>query len=213
MLADVVELDDVRDGRAPETTPQVVGAATEHWLKPSKGVGGAAGRAAALLARPETSDDAAPRRDPARRRRRWWQAITAAVVLVALATAGILGYSWTQTQYFVGESEGSVAIYRGIPQEVGPMILNEVLEETDIEVADLPAFARTRLADGITSGDATLEEARAVVESLRDQVGEEPTAEPSTEPSTEPSSESSTEPADDPSTESSGDPSDQAGEG
>ncbi|PFG21124.1 PP2C family protein-serine/threonine phosphatase [Serinibacter salmoneus] len=173
VLADVVELDDVKDGRAPETTPQVVGAATEHWLKPSKGVGGAAGRAAALLARPAAADDAAPRRDPARRRRRWWQAIIAAVLLVALVVAGFLGYSWTQTQYFVGESQGSVAIYRGIPQEVGPMILNEVLEETDIRLEDLPSFARTRLQDGITSGDATLAEARAVVESLREQAQEQ----------------------------------------
>ena len=38
------------------------------------------------------------------------------------------------------------AIYRGIPQSVGPLNLSEVVETSRTEVSDLPAYFRDRLA-------------------------------------------------------------------
>ena len=82
------------------------------------------------------------------------------VVLGALTAAGALGYRWTQEQYYVGIDDGYVAIFRGIPQELGGAPLSSVHERTEIAVDDLPAFARQRLEDTIMA--SSLEEAEAV---------------------------------------------------
>lgn len=104
--------------------------------------------------------------EDARRSRR--RKITA-IVLIALAAAlvaaaAIVGYQWTQTHYFVGESDGSVAIYRGIQQDLGPISLSSVYRETNLSVDDLSAINQQRIDNTISADD--LADAERIVTSL-----------------------------------------------
>lgn len=66
-------------------------------------------------------------------------------IVVALIVVGIvLAYQWTQSHYFVGAENGTVAIYRGVQQDLGPIHLSSVFETTKISVADLPASIASR---------------------------------------------------------------------
>lgn len=101
----------------------------------------------------------------ARRRRILW--LTGLIVIVlTLLLAGLLGYQWTQSHYFVGESEGSVAIFQGVQQNLGPIPLSSVVQATSIELSELSSFNRSSVVDTISADD--LEEARAIVDRLAD---------------------------------------------
>ena len=178
VVGDVVEVDDLPDGAAPETTSHVVGAAAQDRNRPSRGGKGAAARAAehsaATRARnasttppPPTSfaeDDIVPTRSVWRR---VLLALVAVVVLAAVAVAGWLGYRWTQDQYYVGVDNGRIAVFRGIPQTVGPISLSEPVETSRTEVANLPGYFQDRLAATIPAND--LADARRRVADLEDQ--------------------------------------------
>ncbi|MBC7291145.1 MAG: serine/threonine-protein phosphatase [Actinotalea sp.] len=165
VVGDVVEVDDLPDGAAPSTTSAVVGAAAKDRKRPSLGGEGAAARAAQMSARARTQSDddgAAPARpvredeeepDPSPWRRRLVLLAAVVVVVAGVATAGWLGYRWTQQQYYVGVDDGRVAIYQGIPQSVAGFELSTVVETTDIQVDELPGFVRDRLAQTIPADD------------------------------------------------------------
>jgi serine/threonine protein phosphatase PrpC len=72
-------------------------------------------------------------------------------------------------QWYVGESNGNVAVYQGIPATFGGVHFSHVELETDIpvsEVAKLPQYPA--LSDGITANDRT--EAMGIVEQIRRDV-------------------------------------------
>ncbi|GGC01403.1 PP2C family protein-serine/threonine phosphatase [Cellulomonas carbonis] len=176
VVSDVVEVDQLPDGAAPSTTSHVVGAAAKDRRRPTLGGQGAAARAAqhSAAARAAADDGAAPPRRPVRedeeepepsrlRRRLAWTAV-ALVVAGLVALGAWLGYGWTQDQYYVGVADGNVAIYRGIPQEVGGLVLSRVVERSDVRVDDLPGFVRDRLEQTIPADD--LPAARERVASL-----------------------------------------------
>ncbi|WP_394280077.1 PP2C family protein-serine/threonine phosphatase [Microbacterium sp.] len=100
----------------------------------------------------------------ARRRRAWWFVGFIAIVL-AIAAACFLAYSWTQTRYFIGADEDSVVIYRGIQQDIGPISLSTPYDDTGIMIADLPAYQRLSVEQTITA--RSLEHAEAIVDNLR----------------------------------------------
>jgi len=170
VLGDLVEVDDLPDGSGPTLATQVVGAAATDRHRPTRGGTGAAGRAAELTAHgrapvePLDEDVPAPRRTV----RRLVVAVVVLLVLAGIALAGRWGWEWTQRQYYVGVSDGSVAIYRGIPQTVGPIDFSQVVETSDLLVDDLPSYVRTRLEQTITATD--LPDARARVTALENQV-------------------------------------------
>ncbi|MFC7403939.1 PP2C family protein-serine/threonine phosphatase [Georgenia alba] len=184
VVADVVD----EDTPAGDTTPQVVGAAATDRARATRGGDSAAARAAALTASPATAaeEDDVPH-EPSRARR--WIGRLVATILVLGALAGITygGWSWTQTQFFVAPNGGYVAIYRGIPQELGPIRLASLHERTDLRIDDLTPVAQDRLQSAITR--PSLAAAEDVVDTLRQSVVEpepEPTPTPSTtEPGTE----------------------------
>ncbi|UNX54996.1 protein phosphatase 2C domain-containing protein [Georgenia sp. TF02-10] len=184
-----VVADVVPGGPAAPTSPEVVGAAGER-RNGTRGGHGAAARAAALVsaARPAAVEEEDP---PRPRRHRWVGRVVAAVlVLAVLAGAGWAGYSWTRTQYFVAPAGEHVAIYRGIPQEVGPVRLAELHERTDLRVADLSQVAQDRLTRPITRGSlAAAEEVVANLRASETDDGDgarEPTPSPSPSPSPTP---------------------------
>ncbi len=101
----------------------------------------------------------------ARRRRVSWLVFVAAVI-AAIVAAAIIGYQWTQTHYFVGSYEGRVAIYQGVQQDIGPIALSHVLQETTIELSDLPP-ARQNAVESTINADS-LADARRIIEALAD---------------------------------------------
>jgi len=90
--------------------------------------------------------------------------VGAAVTVIVLGLVGLRAY--LDTQWYVGVSEGNVAIYRGIPAEVAGFRLHHVVVETTIpaEVAESLALYRD-LDQGITADDR--EAANAIVEQIR----------------------------------------------
>ena len=166
VLGDLVKVDDLPDGSGPTLATQVVGAAATDRHRPTRGGTGAAGRAAELTAqgRPpvEPLDEEVPA--PRRTRRRVLTALAVVLLLGGIVMAGRWGWEWTQRQYYVGVSDGAVAIYRGIPQTVGPIDFSQVVETSDLQVDQLPSYVRTRLEQTITATD--LPDARARVTAL-----------------------------------------------
>jgi len=109
----------------------------------------------------------APRRSSRRVGRKVgiWAGVTLAVV--ALGMVGLRLY--LDTQWFVGVSNGRVAIFRGVPTEVGGFELHSVVVETSIPAEEAQALALYRdLPEGITADDRT--GAETIVESIRDDV-------------------------------------------
>jgi protein phosphatase len=101
-----------------------------------------------------------------------WTGVTLAIV--ALGVVGLRVY--LDTQWFVGVSNGRVAVFRGVPAEVAGLELHSVVIETSIpaERAEAIGFYRG-LPDGITADDRA--GAEAIVESIREDVArfEQPT--------------------------------------
>lgn len=164
IVADVVDLDTLPDDALPSTEPTVVGAAATNRNRPTAADDGPAARAGALLAEARgtgsgTEDDEEP---PARRRRPLLVVWSVAVALILLVVGG--GYAWTQTQFFVGEHAGHVAISRGVPATIGPVTLSHVVEPSTVLVTDLPPYLRERVRSTIHAD--SLEDARTLVKDL-----------------------------------------------
>jgi PPM family protein phosphatase len=85
-------------------------------------------------------------------------------VIAGLATGIVAAYQWTQTRFYVGESDGTVAIYQGVQQGIGPISLSSVYQETGIDLDDLPEYTQTTVEQTISADD--LQDARAIVERL-----------------------------------------------
>jgi protein phosphatase len=79
----------------------------------------------------------------------------------------VLGYLWTQTQYFVADDDGEVVILRGLPQTLGPVALSTVVERSGTDVEELAsAYLRERVEQTIHA--TSLDDARDLVRMLED---------------------------------------------
>jgi protein phosphatase len=116
---------------------------------------------------PEVSAEPPP---PPHRRRRWRKvAVWILVLLVLLAGAGVGARMYIDRQWYVGVSEGRVAIYNGIPTEVLGYGLSHVEESTDLPADEAMRLQHwTELDQGITA--SSLEDARGVVEQIREDL-------------------------------------------
>ena len=103
-----------------------------------------------------------------RRRRRWMWSFWIVLLITAIVAAFALGYQWTQTRYYVGDSNGRVAIFQGIQQDLGPISLHELHTETTIDVADLRTYDQQRVEQTISAG--SFSEAQRIVERLEESL-------------------------------------------
>jgi serine/threonine protein phosphatase PrpC len=169
IIADVIEAAELGDN-----APAVVGAASltkPHDPATNQLNGSAAERAAALTAAPSPPPEppvAGPARPPARVLRR---TVGSLVVVAIVVAGGLAAWQWIQHQYFVGARHESVAIFRGLPESIGPLHLAWVDQTADdVLVADLPVFAQEKVRRGIPA--ASHAEAAGIMENLRQQAAD-----------------------------------------
>lgn len=169
VVADIVDIDKAPGGIGPSTSSQVVGAAAlkerqaDAQKMRARLAASAAARAAALTA--SAPEEAGERTRLVRlweRLRPWTLPLVAALAVVG---ASLGAYAWTQQQYYVAGHEGVVAIYRGIPQDLGPLPLSHIVTETEIPLESLTAYEQGRIESSIRTGSYA--EAEQVVASLR----------------------------------------------
>jgi serine/threonine protein phosphatase PrpC len=98
-------------------------------------------------------------------RMRWLSRLLAAFVVIGLIWAGLaVTWSWTQEQYYVGEDQGRVVIFRGLDASLPGIELSEPYERSNVDLERLSDFDARQVRDGIDAG--SLEDARSTVESL-----------------------------------------------
>jgi len=217
VVADVVDLDTLADGAGPSTVPVVVGSAAIDRDRPTSAQDGPAARAATLVAAatsagdsPEasaedaahasqdgtdaTGDDSDVR--PGKRPRRWIAPVVTIAILAVVGAGGLYGYRWTQDQYYVGVSDGQVAVFRGIPTSAGPLTLSTPIELTGDKVDDLPPYVVDRLTETIsaTSFDDARDRAARLVADAQAET-DTSTQEPAGTAATTPPADTTTDPA------------------
>ena len=98
--------------------------------------------------------------------------LLAALVLFGLLwIAAAAAWSWSQGQYYVGENDGVVTIYRGLNGDLAGIDLSSPYESTDLDLERLSNFDAQKVREGIEAGN--LSDARRTVENLAQR--QEPT--------------------------------------
>ncbi|NNC12625.1 serine/threonine-protein phosphatase [Planctomonas sp. JC2975] len=101
----------------------------------------------------------------ARRRKLTWL-LSGILLLIAIVLAVVVGYEWTQSRYFVGESGGKVAIFQGVQQNLGPISLSHVYQKTDVSVSSLSDYEQQQVQDTINA--SSLQDAQRIINQLSD---------------------------------------------
>jgi serine/threonine protein phosphatase PrpC len=185
VVVDVLDEDDETAASRPTPEPVLVGSAAQPLAfgdEPAK----RAVRIPSLLLHPLRATTAArdaqfepesdqylealiaeDRRRALRRRVTWLVGV--ALILAGLVLACVLGYRWTQSRYYVGESEGTVAVYNGVQQTIGPIELSHVYARTEVKVDDLQPFYRQQVEQTINAD--SLAGAEEIVNRLQEAAG------------------------------------------
>ena len=174
IIGDIVDLD---KDKPPSTAQEVVGAAAGRRISTTRAIAVTPAAKAAALSRNVRGTDvndagqeesSLAERGPRSGGWRWLKVLVlVVVVLAAVVGGGYAAYGWSQQQYYVGEVNGHVAIYKGVAQKVGPWKLSQVVDQSDILLRDLPDFYRGKL--DATVSTASIEDARRLVTDLRVQ--------------------------------------------
>jgi serine/threonine protein phosphatase PrpC len=187
IVADVVPVP--VDAGADTTAPMVVGAAAELRRRPRSTTSffrghrsGDTGELEPVTA--EIPDDLPPgvpfaidtdpetaRYAPRPPRRHPW--LRRGLVLLGLLgvawMVGAAAWSWSQHQYYVGEQDGVVTIYRGVQAHVPGFDLSHPYETTNLRVDQLDPSSARSVEQGLGAG--SLFEAQSTVQRLADNQG------------------------------------------
>ncbi len=102
---------------------------------------------------------------PRARYRTWVITLVAVLAAIAVAAGAWAAFAWTQTQYFVGVSQGNVAIFQGVSQNLGPIPLSHLQRETKVAVESLPEYSQQLVAQ--TMPAASLVAAEQIISDLQ----------------------------------------------
>jgi PPM family protein phosphatase len=103
----------------------------------------------------------------------WVRRCLAVLGILGLAwMAGVAAWSWSQHQYYVGEHDGMVTVYRGINADVPGIDLSHPYETSDVRVDQLSSFNAGQVQQGIGAG--SLYDAERTVQRLAS--GQKPTS-------------------------------------
>ena len=113
-----------------------------------------------------------PEQPDKRRGIRWGRVVAGLAVVVVLIVGALIGVrQFLNHQWYVGVSNGRVAVYNGIPSKVLGFDLSHVEESTDISAAQAERLRPyATLGDGITANINSLPDARTLVEQIRRDV-------------------------------------------
>ena len=104
--------------------------------------------------------------DYGRRRRRWPIVSAALVLLVLLVGGGAYGFWWyNQKQYYVGQQDGFVAIFRGTDQSMAGISMSSLVQRTTLSVRQLTTGDQAAVAQTISQGSVTA--AQQVIDELK----------------------------------------------
>ena len=103
-----------------------------------------------------------------RRRRVTWIASISLIVL-AIVAAILITYGWSQTRFYVGADGDTVAIFQGVQQDLGPISLHHVHEDTGIALSSLTDYDR-QAVEATISADS-LKAATAIADRLEGSSG------------------------------------------
>ncbi|SEC00325.1 protein phosphatase [Nocardioides exalbidus] len=93
----------------------------------------------------------------------WLRRVLGAAVLLGIAWVVLAaGWSWSQQQFYVGESDGRVAIYRGLNADLPGLSLSHPYEVSDVDLTLLSDLDAETVREGIEAG--SLDEAQATVD-------------------------------------------------
>ncbi len=91
--------------------------------------------------------------------------VLAAVAVLGLVwMGGAAAYSWSQKQYYVGEQDGNVTIFRGLNADVPGIDLSHPYETSNVSLDRLTDYNVSTIRDGIDAD--SLGDARTVVRRL-----------------------------------------------
>ena len=90
-----------------------------------------------------------------------------AAVLVLLGCAGWAGWTWSQSKYYLGEDDGVIVVYQGIPTNLFGMPLSHEVSRTEVDTQAFPQAWRDQLDAGITFD--SYQEAKDHVDAIRKQ--------------------------------------------
>jgi PPM family protein phosphatase len=80
--------------------------------------------------------------------------ILLALILIAAAIFGLkAAYDYTQTRYYISQSNGYVVIYKGIRESFGPLHFSRIYQTTNIDVSKLSSYQQDLVSRSI-SGDS-----------------------------------------------------------
>lgn len=150
VIADVIDIDDLRKGDpGPSSGSIVVGAAARDRHRPTSATGPAA-RAAALTREEAPYEDEDYAEEPPRRS--MWPVVALFTLIAAILAGGAwFAYDWTQDQYYVGSNGKTVVVYRGIAQDLGPISLSHEEDVTSIALNDLQPVTQTQVTNTISA--------------------------------------------------------------
>ena len=116
-----------------------------------------------------------------KRRKKMARKTKLSVALVFVLLLAILGgtawgvHTWLHTTAYLGNDNGKVAVYSGVPADVFGVPLHSQVETTDVNVSDLQPGTAARLQDGIRVD--TLDAANDLVQQYRDEAAQHNKAE------------------------------------
>jgi serine/threonine protein phosphatase PrpC len=105
--------------------------------------------------------------DYGRRGKRRWPIVSAALVLLVLLVGGG-GYGfwrYNQSQYYVGEQDGFVAIFRGTNQNLAGISMSSLIQRTTLSVSQLTSGDQASVSQTISQG--SVNSAQLVVDQLK----------------------------------------------
>jgi protein phosphatase len=93
------------------------------------------------------------------------QVATVLAIIAAIIWGLIAAYDYTQTRYYVGVSNGNVAIYKGINEALGPFKFSKLYSETVLSVESLNEYQRRLVEQSISA--ESLEEATRILKQIQ----------------------------------------------
>jgi PPM family protein phosphatase len=104
-------------------------------------------------------------------KRRWPIVTTALVILVLLVGGGLYGgWRYVQGQYYIGEQDGNIAIYRGVNQSVAGISLSSVYQRTAVQLKQVVSSSRSMISQTLPA--ASLAGAQRTVSQIAQTVAE-----------------------------------------